>query len=95
MRAHNKKIQPRQFKMGDLVLRKILPNQQDPKGKWASKWQSSYIVKKVFSEGTLILTEMDGDELPSPINSNAVKKYYTFMVLVEQLSKVKTLKRAI
>ena len=32
MRANDKKVRPRQFKEGDLVLKKILPNQQDPKG---------------------------------------------------------------
>ena len=65
-----------QFKEGDLVLRKILLNQQDPKRKWASNWQGSYVVKKAFSGEALILTEMDGDELPSPINFDMVKKYY-------------------
>ena len=29
MRAHDKKVRPRQFREGDLVLKKILPNQQD------------------------------------------------------------------
>ena len=32
------------------------------------------MVKKAFSRGTLILTEMDGDELPNPINFDAMKK---------------------
>ena len=34
------------------------------------------MVKKAFSEGALILTEINGDELSSPISSDAVKKYY-------------------
>ena len=37
--------------------------------------------------------KMDGDELPSLINSNEVKKYYAWKALVKQkLSKVKILK---
>ena len=76
MRAHDKKIHPRQFREGDLVLKKILQNQQDQKGKWAPNWDGPYVVKRAFSGGALILTEMDGNELPSPINSDAVKKYY-------------------
>ena len=68
MRAHNKKIRLRQFKEGDLILRQF-------KGKWALNWQGPYVVKKAFFGGALILTEMDGDELPNPINSDAVKKY--------------------
>ena len=51
MRAHNKKVWPRQFKEGDLVLRQILPNQQDPKGKCAPNWQGPYMVKKPFLRG--------------------------------------------
>ena len=76
IRAHDKKVRPRQFREGDLVLKKILPNQQDQRGKWASNWDGPYVVKRAFSRGALILTEMDGNELPSPINSDAVKKYY-------------------
>ena len=76
MRAHNKKVHPRQFRERDLVLKKILPNQQDQRGKWAPNWDGPYVVKRAFSREALILTEMDGNDLPSPINSNAVKKYY-------------------
>ena len=35
IRAHDKKVRLRQFREGDLVLKKILPNQQDQSGKWA------------------------------------------------------------
>ena len=35
MRAHDKKVHPRQFRKGDLILKKILPNQKDQRGKWA------------------------------------------------------------
>ena len=33
IRAHDKKVRPRQFQEGDLLLKKILPNQQDQRGK--------------------------------------------------------------
>ena len=33
------------------------------------------MVKKAFSSGALVLTEMDGAEFPSIVNSDAVKKY--------------------
>ena len=76
MRAHDKKVYPRQFRERDLVLKKILPNQQDQIGKWAPNWDGLYVVKRAFSEWALILIEMDGNDLPSPINSDVVKKYY-------------------
>ena len=50
--AFDKKVRPREFKEGDLV------------------------VKRAFSGGALILTTMDGDELPRPVNSDAVKRYF-------------------
>ncbi|KAK5795003.1 hypothetical protein PVK06_036257 [Gossypium arboreum] len=74
--AHNKKVRPREFHEGELVLRKILPIQKDLRGKWAPNWEGPYVVKKAFSGGALILTEMDGKELSNPVNSDAVKKYY-------------------
>ena len=76
MRAHDKKVRPPQFREGDLILKKILPNQQDQRGKWASNQDGPYVVKRAFLEGTLILTEMDENDLPSPINFDTVKKYY-------------------
>ncbi|KAK5819079.1 hypothetical protein PVK06_024037 [Gossypium arboreum] len=75
--AHHKKVRPREFHEEELVLRKILLIQKDLRGKWAPNWEGPYVVKKAFSGGALILTEMDGKELPNPVNSDAVKKYYS------------------
>ena len=76
MRAYDKKVRPPQFREGDLVLKKILPNEQDQRGKLAPNWDGPYVVKRAFSRGVLILAKMDRNNLPSPINSEAVKKYY-------------------
>ena len=75
MRAYDKKVRPRQFQEGELVLKRILQNWQDPRGKWSPNWEGPYVVKKAFS-GALILAEMDGKEFSSPINADIVKKYY-------------------
>ena len=75
MRAHDKKIRPRQFQKKELVLKRIPQNQQDPYGKWPN-WERPYVVKKAFSGGALILAKMDGKEFSSPINADIVKKYY-------------------
>ena len=76
MRAHDKKVRPRQFQEGELVLKRIPQNRQDPRGKWSPNWEGPYVVKKAFSGGALILAEMDGKEFSSPINADIVKKYY-------------------
>jgi len=76
IKAYDKKVRPRQFHQGELVLKKILPIHKDARGKWTPNWEGPYVVKQAFSGGALILTEMDGNVLPNPINSDSVKKYY-------------------
>ncbi|MCQ7416346.1 DDE-type integrase/transposase/recombinase [Salmonella enterica] len=76
MRAYDKKVRPRRFREGDLVLKRILPFQKDHRGKWTPNYEGPFVVKKAFSGGALILTNMDGCELSSPVNSDYVRKYY-------------------
>lgn len=75
-RAFDKKVLPRSLKAGDQVLRKILLIHTDPRGKWTPNYEGSYIVRKVLFRGALILSTMDGEDLPSLMNADAVKKYY-------------------
>jgi len=75
-KAFDKKVRPREFHEGDLVVKKIISIQKDNRGKWMPNYEGPYVVKKAFSGGALILTNMDGDELPLPVNSDTVKKYY-------------------
>ena len=88
IRAHDKKIQPRQFQEGELVLKRILQNQQDPRGKWLPNWEGPYVVKKAFSKRALILAKIDGKEFSSPINADIVKKYYAWGNQEKWLAKV-------
>ena len=76
MRAHDKKVRPREFREGDLVLKMILPIEKDSRGKWMPNWKGPYVVTKAFSGGALILAEIDGEEFSYPVNSDSVKKYY-------------------
>nr|XP_027124338.1 uncharacterized protein LOC113741048 [Coffea arabica] len=75
-RAYNKKVKPRLFEVGDKVLKRILPMQDEAKGKFAPNWQGPFIVKKVLSGGALILMEMDGQIFPQPINADMCKKFF-------------------
>ena len=75
-RAFNKKVKPRHFSPGQLVLKRIFPNQDEAKGKFSPNLQGPYIVSQVLTGGALILAEMDGEVWPKPINSDSVKKYY-------------------
>ena len=75
-KAYDKKVRPHTYQEGDLVVKKLLPAQKDKIGKWAANYEGPFVVKRAFSGGALILTNMDGEELRHPINSDAVKKYY-------------------
>ena len=74
--AFDKKVHPREFKEGELVLKRRVSQQTDPRGKWTPNYEGPYVVKKAFSDGALILTHMDGVELPNPVNADIVKKYF-------------------
>jgi hypothetical protein len=75
-KSFNKSVRPRSFKEGDLVLKKILPIQEEAKGKFAPNYQGPFVVSKVLSGGALILAEMDGEEFPQSLNSDVVRRYY-------------------
>jgi len=74
--AFDKKVRPRKFNEGDLVLKRISHAVKDNRGKWALNYEVPFIVKRAFSGGALVLTNMDGEELPSPVNFDVVKRYY-------------------
>jgi len=74
--AFDKKVHSHKFHEGDLVLKKMSHAVKDNRGKWAPNYKGPFIVKKDFSRGALVLTNMDGEELPSPVNSDVVKRYY-------------------
>ncbi|KAI5402313.1 hypothetical protein KIW84_050068 [Lathyrus oleraceus] len=58
-RAFDKKVRPRVYHIGDMVLKRILPPQNDRRGKWTPNYEGPFVVKKVFSGGALLLTTMD------------------------------------
>ncbi|XP_049349245.1 uncharacterized protein LOC125813818 [Solanum verrucosum] len=71
-----RKVRVRMFEVGQLVLKRIFPHQDEYKGKFAPNWHGPYMVRKVLFGGALVLSEMDGTEWPKPIKSDAVKRYY-------------------
>lgn len=75
-RASDKKILPRSFQAGELELKRLSSTHSDLQGKWTPNYEGPFVIKKAFSGVALILTAMDGDDLPMPMNPNIVKKYY-------------------
>ena len=74
-KAFEKKVRPRVFREGDLMLKKILTFKPDSRVKWTPNYEGIYVVKRAFSGGALILITMDGEELTRPVNVDVVKKY--------------------
>ncbi|GKV43085.1 hypothetical protein SLEP1_g50423 [Rubroshorea leprosula] len=74
--AYNKKVKPRVFHQGDLILRKIMPDERDPRGKFAPNYKGPYVVKKAFSGGALLLRYPNGTNYHHLVNADAVKMYY-------------------
>ena len=75
-KAYDKKVRPRVFQEGDLVLKKLLSLPGEDRSKWAPNYEGPYVVRKAFSGGALKLSRMDGEDLPRPVNSDSVKRYY-------------------
>ena len=74
--AFNKKVKRQVYQIGDLVIKRIILPQGDPRGKWTPTYKGPFVVKKVFSGGAMMLATMDGEEFPHPVNADIVKKYY-------------------
>ena len=76
IKAFNKKIKHQVYQAGDLVIKRIILLQGDPRGKWTPTYEGPFIIKKIFLGGAMILTTMDGEDLSHPMNVDIVKKYY-------------------
>ena len=76
IKAFNKKVIRQEYQVGDLVIKRIILLQGDPRGKWTPTYEGPFVVKNIFSGGSIIPTTMDGDDFPHPVNVDIVKKYY-------------------
>ncbi|RDX92583.1 hypothetical protein CR513_25267, partial [Mucuna pruriens] len=74
--SFDRKVRPRIFKEGDLVLKKRLPNVKDQRDKWALNYEGPYTVKRAFTTRALVLVDSEGKELKHPVNSDVVKLFY-------------------
>ena len=74
--AYNKNIRPGKVKEGDLVLKLTRPIMTDPRGKFKLNWEGPYLVKKLFSKGTVVISDLEGNEFKEPINLDKLKKYF-------------------
>ena len=73
----NKRVRPRVFQLGDLVLRKIFENTAEPRvGKFQPNWEGSYIVRRLGEPGSYAIDTIDGTPVPRMWNAMHLKRYY-------------------
>ena len=58
------------------MLKRIVLPQGDPRGKWTPTYEGPFMGRKVFSGGAMMLTTMDCEYFPLPVNADVVTKYF-------------------
>ncbi|KAF5946316.1 hypothetical protein HYC85_016544 [Camellia sinensis] len=73
-RKYNKTVHPRQFKIGDWVLRKVMGNTLVlGDGKLGPNWEGPYKVVGLAGKGAYHLEDKDGKAIPRPWNTANLK----------------------
>ena len=74
---YNSRVLHKDFKVGDLVLKKVMDATRDPtKGKLGPNWERPYRVTSWKRKGIYHLETIDGQKLPHPWNTEHLRKYY-------------------
>ena len=74
---HNRQVRTKQFKIGDLVLRRAdIGKDSSGTGKLGPNWEGPYQISKVTTKGAYRIKDMQGKELPRYCNSDSMRKYY-------------------
>ncbi|XP_019073411.2 uncharacterized protein LOC100853222 [Vitis vinifera] len=75
-RAFRKRVKPRKFQRGDLVLKVLRGLISDPRGKFRPSWSGPYVIRDLTREGAVWLTDLDGNQLTELVNVDQLKKFY-------------------
>ena len=74
--AFRKRVKPRKFQKGDLVLRALRGLIGDPKGKFMPSWSGPYVIRELTQEGASLLIDLDRNQFSKPVNMDQLKKFY-------------------
>ena len=75
-RAFRKRVRPRKFQKGDLVLKVLRGLINYPRGKFRPNWSGPYVIQDLTQEGAAWLTDLDGNQFTEPINVDQLKRFY-------------------
>jgi len=72
-KAFNKKVKKRIFQKGDLVLavRRPMIMTHKSEGKFWPKWEKSFVVETIYSNGAYRLSNLNDDMLMMPIDDKS------------------------
>ena len=75
--SYNKRVKPRTFQPGNLVLRRVFENTADPNaGTFQPNWEGPYLVTQAGESGSYALDKLDGTPVPRMWNATHLKRYY-------------------
>ena len=74
---YDRRVRPRSFKSGDLVLKKLLPERKDPTHeKLGPNWEGPYVVSRIVRPGNYELQTKEGKTLPYSWNAKHLRQFY-------------------
>ena len=77
-RAYNKKVKLKNFQVGDIVWKVILPiGSRDRKfGKWSPSWEGPFRIIRIVPGNSYLVESVQGALLPRALNGKYLKKYH-------------------
>ena len=75
-RAFRKRVRPRKFQRGDLVLKVLRGLISDTRGKFRPSWSGPYVIRDLTREGAAWLIDLDKNQFTEPVNVDHLKKFY-------------------
>ena len=74
---YNRRVKPRMFQQGNLVLGKFFENTADPlAGKFHPNWEGPYFVTRAGESRSYAFDKLDGIPVPRMWNVMHLKRYY-------------------
>ena len=75
--SYNRRVKPRVFRPGDLVLRKVFENTANATaGKFQPNWEGAYVVTRTSEVGSYAIDKTDGTPVPRMWNAMHLRRYY-------------------
>ena len=74
--ACRKRVKPRKFQKGDLVLKVLRGLINDPRGNFRPNWSGPYVIRDLTREGAAWLTDLEGNQFTESVNVDQLKKFY-------------------